>query len=229
MASSQRTCTLACNLDGANGRHLPCSHFQACLKLECSHRATLLWFPIYSMLPLGFFLQPLLAFPAWQSDFVGTEEGRVRIWLLSLCLPPASFSPCFFSHFRWSNTFYLTSDEVLHSAGLALLFFCTANPFSQVVVTNKCAMAKESSWVCRVQVVGVEHQSMFSVFKWEVLRVVLFLKNKHITGTKPAWPHFQYWQLCCLKPLHFHAMKEKMFSQSSMSCHPLPFLSLFFP
>lgn len=125
MASSQRTCTLACNSNGANGRHLPCSHFQACLQLVCCPRATPLWFPLYTMLPLGiFFVKPLLAFPAWE---IASLTIRLQLYWrgqcgkldCSLCLPPSSFSPEFF-YFMWNNTFYLASYEVLHFAGLAL-------------------------------------------------------------------------------------------------------------
>lgn len=77
MASSQGTCTLACNPNGANGRCLPCSHFQACLQLGCCLGATALWFPLYTTVyPLvwGFFKPPLV-FPAWE-----VASLTIRLW-----------------------------------------------------------------------------------------------------------------------------------------------------
>lgn len=214
MASSQRTCTLACNPDGANGRHLPCSHFQACLQLVCCPRATPLWFPLYTMLPLLFFcVKPLLAFPAWE---VASLTIRLQWYWRGQCgkldcslfvfLPhpfPQNFSIlCGITHFIWLHMkcfilrallyvlvflgpllwswtlhqadtpqsqsiflrvyeYTLGCPELGKTFNIVLeLFFCTANSFTQEFVPNKSVMAKESSRVCRIQVVGAKHQSM---------------------------------------------------------------------
>ena len=111
----------------------------------------------------GFFKSPL-AFPAWEAASL-----IIRLWWhwrgqcgkldCSLYLPPPAFSTEFF-HFRWNNTFCLTSYEVLHFVGLALR--------AGFLRSTSAVLNSPPSTIYRVKIFF----SQYTIMLWDVQKLV---------------------------------------------------------
>lgn len=195
MASSQRTCTLACNSNGANGRHLPCSHFQACLQLVCCPRATPLWFPLYTMLPLGvFFVKPLLAFPAWE---IASLTIRLQWYWRGQCgkldcslfvfLPhpfPQNFSIlCGITHFIWLHMKCFILQALFYVLVFQVHFCGPELSTKQTLHKAKVFFSEYTSTLWDVQNLAKHSTLCLNCFS-----ALLTPLLKRLCLTSPSWP-----------------------------------------